>query len=515
MRSRSVKAGFTLIELLVVIAIIAILASILFPVFSRAREQARRTQCLSNVRQLSTAIQMYLQDNTSRYPSKAWVSEIETYVGSRKMFFCPSDSAKDEEEPVCYGFAGTMLRPDGSGINEGEIPTPTEVGVIADAGPSTPWAEIATGGMILNGGALDPTLRVAPAFRHGRVVVIGYADGHAGVSPFSGKKVEERKLSDKYSRAFNQALAMGFNTNYAGGIEATLSFTPTTNSVTLGGDSAGSQIVLGAASIWKKFGGKWYTRGFNGAFADTNYMGSHWIWIDASIPDGFAATGLNNGTIYAAGNRATRLANDAMVIIINRNTKIPLGGGFAKVGSDYYVTSAFIQAKFSDAGGNQGYVANNFQAYSFLKTTGSYKFFTQSYGTAAATPINVPDTDDSLVEWAADDSEMVEKVANDPYGIGYCSAAVADSIKVKICALGTGTTDGQRFPNPRKDRAGRYQDVYPDTVPAAGTTTATYALMREIWAFSAGDGTTLVDQLLGAGKALGDGPMFKASFWAP
>src|SRR5438093_846971 len=56
------KYGFTLIELLVVIAIIAILAAILFPVFSQAREDGRKTACLSNVRQIGTAILMYAQD---------------------------------------------------------------------------------------------------------------------------------------------------------------------------------------------------------------------------------------------------------------------------------------------------------------------------------------------------------------------------------------------------------------------------------------------------------------------
>jgi len=56
---KSKKFGFTLIELLVVIAIIAILAAILFPVFSRAREQARKTACLSNLKQIGNALLMY------------------------------------------------------------------------------------------------------------------------------------------------------------------------------------------------------------------------------------------------------------------------------------------------------------------------------------------------------------------------------------------------------------------------------------------------------------------------
>src|SRR5438876_9260155 len=62
------KSGFTLIELLVVIAIIAILAAILFPVFARAREQARRTACISNVKQLGTAWMMYVQDYDESFP---------------------------------------------------------------------------------------------------------------------------------------------------------------------------------------------------------------------------------------------------------------------------------------------------------------------------------------------------------------------------------------------------------------------------------------------------------------
>jgi prepilin-type N-terminal cleavage/methylation domain-containing protein/prepilin-type processing-associated H-X9-DG protein len=62
------NSGFTLIELLVVIAIIAILAAILFPVFARAREQARSISCLSNIKELGTALQMYMGDNDGVFP---------------------------------------------------------------------------------------------------------------------------------------------------------------------------------------------------------------------------------------------------------------------------------------------------------------------------------------------------------------------------------------------------------------------------------------------------------------
>jgi prepilin-type N-terminal cleavage/methylation domain-containing protein len=68
MRKTQGRRGFTLIELLVVIAIIAILAAILFPVFAQAREQARKSMCLSNCKQLGTAMQMYAQDYDDMLP---------------------------------------------------------------------------------------------------------------------------------------------------------------------------------------------------------------------------------------------------------------------------------------------------------------------------------------------------------------------------------------------------------------------------------------------------------------
>jgi len=72
------RKGFTLIELLIVIAIILILAAILFPVYSKAKESARSVKCLNNVKMLAMAFQMYLTDNDDVLPvmDKVWATKI-------------------------------------------------------------------------------------------------------------------------------------------------------------------------------------------------------------------------------------------------------------------------------------------------------------------------------------------------------------------------------------------------------------------------------------------------------
>lgn len=81
--------GFTLIELLVVIAIIAILAAILFPVFARARENARRTSCLSNIKQIGLGFMQYTQDYDEKYPRAYYVNTVEPPVGANPKWSDP------------------------------------------------------------------------------------------------------------------------------------------------------------------------------------------------------------------------------------------------------------------------------------------------------------------------------------------------------------------------------------------------------------------------------------------
>ena len=171
------KHGFTLIELLVVIAIISILAAILFPVFARARESARRASCLSNLKQIGLAIIQYTQDYDERYPAAldgpmggpyktqtkagwpgakfringsshlvSWMDMIFPYVKSTQIFVCPSQPDSHTLtggylDASSYGYSGAISGYDNDHYGKGwnsrnlgnslaDIQRPSEVGMV-------------------------------------------------------------------------------------------------------------------------------------------------------------------------------------------------------------------------------------------------------------------------------------------------------------------------------------------------------------------------------------------------
>jgi len=170
-RRGSTAHGFTLIELLVVIAIIAILASILFPVFAQAREKARQTACLSNVKQISLAMMQYAQDHDETFPpgryygfaagdSWSWDHYIAPYAqksgavtygqGQNPYLECPSDVTERQTTvagkrsyaiPMWYGadlaWKPEVNVPSNTGITEGrafaEFTAPASTILIAEA----------------------------------------------------------------------------------------------------------------------------------------------------------------------------------------------------------------------------------------------------------------------------------------------------------------------------------------------------------------------------------------------
>ncbi len=209
------RRGFTLIELLVVIAIIAILAAILFPVFVQAREAARKTQCLSNTRQLGSAYMMYLQDNDERFPphvtertaptpSRADAAlhsyrfKLMPYVKNDGVFKCPSapawpapgpgqwfstDYGNNHNEanlPTAQQTSWYRSNPD-FGFNEGtslaDLDRPAEFILIGDAGRSDGSAS--RGGLYPQPWAFSVTTQSRLLARHQGGANIAYADGHS------------------------------------------------------------------------------------------------------------------------------------------------------------------------------------------------------------------------------------------------------------------------------------------------------------------------------------------------
>lgn len=174
--------GFTLIELLVVIAVISILAGLLLPALSRARDKARQGVCSSNLRQIAFAVQMYANDHDGRLPHLFWNTEYEQiglfrpYLTDFKIYRCPSarkdDTGANWPTQFCTNINGQTVCSDYKINDRPEIAGYPMTG-LRDA----TWVVV----------ALD--LDYAPYERHGAHNNLAFLDGH--VAPFTYPQYED------------------------------------------------------------------------------------------------------------------------------------------------------------------------------------------------------------------------------------------------------------------------------------------------------------------------------------
>lgn len=138
-RHTAKPSGFTLIELLVVIAIISILAAILFPVFARARENARRSSCSSNLKQIGLGLMQYTQDYDEKYPYMLDISTtnfgttegnpgyaIQPYLKSTQIYRCPSAEDQDTN-PIATSYLWNNMVIRASGLSMAAIPESSKI----------------------------------------------------------------------------------------------------------------------------------------------------------------------------------------------------------------------------------------------------------------------------------------------------------------------------------------------------------------------------------------------------
>lgn len=253
MQHRTKRDGFTLIELLVVIAIISILAAILFPVFARARENARRASCMSNLKQFGIAMMMYVQDYDETYPKAvsggmganppggawnlgsdgtynnwAWAQILYPYHRSLEIFRCPSGLVDSTIKWPSYGNYGAntqLIVPSSStALKLSSVQTPSQTYALMDAAlyanfptRAIPGNELVSNGNYFPGlglvGAACATV-AAPwqvmqsdcqSGRHFGGVNMAFADGHVKWLKVDAVSAEARKTAPTLYGEWNPA----------------------------------------------------------------------------------------------------------------------------------------------------------------------------------------------------------------------------------------------------------------------------------------------------------------------
>ncbi len=231
--------GFTLIELLVVIAIIAILASILFPVFARARENARRASCQSNLKQMNLGLTQYTQDYDERHPPYSdsapagsrigWSQRIQPYLKSTQLLQCPSESDAPGTNPDPYldteftdyaynlwvgGYdrvgSSTGSGFLGAGLSNSVFTQPSLTVLLTDYNPNVSYAYVTGDRAAANGTcggysfplATGAGIALLPnALRHFDGVNFAFADGH--VKWYKGRRSPATTLQGYIESAYS------------------------------------------------------------------------------------------------------------------------------------------------------------------------------------------------------------------------------------------------------------------------------------------------------------------------
>ena len=380
--------GFTLVEMLVVIAIIGILTAILFPVFSKAREQARIVKCSNNQQQIIMALNMYAQENDNVLPDRdSWITDISDQV-TLKTFHCPNSERNQNKS---YGISSHLFYADGQGISIEQIITPSKVGVTVDVDAAQ------------NAKSEDLTVptKITPYKRHynGKGFVIGYFDGHIETVS-NASDADPNNYNSKMARAFYYPPAHGHIIgNYSGYLTGEM-----IGNATVPGEIYGTpenEMVLSCIAEWSRAKGSHVN-------INSGYFG--YDFIGPKVKTTFIQT---DNTVYA---------QDAIIFIANNAI------------DENNITSADLLNLYGDGSTINIGSSSNYNLYalpekSIISATvkdravqnwngngnGIWDPFTGTHVIVIATP-----------------RELIDRVASDIYAIGYAPAHMVDPNEVKV-----------------------------------------------------------------------------------
>ncbi|MEI7833370.1 MAG: hypothetical protein WCJ56_09245 [bacterium] len=429
------------------------------------------TEYLHNQKQLTTALQIYVQENNGPYPPAQWVqtsTNIALDVTSRKVLVCPTAYNKqtaDDKLPICYGYNGELIKVDGTGVTEKEILAPTMVAAFADVA----LGRTIDAPGIINGGGCRSDNMVNLVYRHenNHAIIVSYVDGH--IKRFYAPP-NESDINNPVNQGLTSALGLGYLNNPGGGIYTRPNVSAPVAPCSVTGEYS-TRMILGAAAELMNMKAA--------PESENRVTMGEFVGETAGEADDSAVTGSGANL---PGPGAVVIARDAVVVISAKG-------------------SAIKMLKSSELKNYWG-TKHTATSYTYDGNSGTRSFFYQKIGL----PKNHRDRAATI---ALNDYDMVQKVAADPDGIGYCSAAFADPNLVDIVAI-----DGIGFPNPNADAGPETKYLWPAHAP-----TGNYPYMRTLYAQpsenpSAG-ARDFMEKLPVLLRAVQQGPLFKMSYYLP